>query len=207
MVKTILTVASCLILILPLRAETPVEPSEKERLDKVQELLQATRVAEENLSAATEQEKAEKDPERAKIAATRRKAAELILEAAREELALAMRRWMAGTVTVTAAGKAKDFRDEDKWSYAFNVGYEFATVNKLFEEGFPRTGLLIYRTFVHDNGDAWGWHGFDLFGDVAAGSGLYHRPGKDCAMPKRRHLRRKDVDFPRKLVSLLRATT
>jgi hypothetical protein len=40
-----------------------------------------------------------------------------------------------------------DDRDFDDFYFAFSVGYEYASINKLLDKGFPRIGLLVYRRY------------------------------------------------------------
>lgn len=56
-----------------------------------------------------------------------------------------------------------DFRCKNFWKYQFNLGYEFASINDIFEKGFARTGLQVYRGFVKEANDGFRFHGVDLF--------------------------------------------
>lgn len=56
-----------------------------------------------------------------------------------------------------------DFRCESFWKYQFDLGYEFVSIDKMFQEAFPRTGLQIYQAYVKSNGQASSPKGVDFF--------------------------------------------
>lgn len=53
------------------------------------------------------------------------------------------------------------FDDYDQFLATFNIGYEYAAINSLFKQGFPRLGFMVYMRHwedeIVDNESGWSW--------------------------------------------------
>ena len=59
-----------------------------------------------------------------------------------------------------------------KHYYSFNLGYEYVSFDRIFQQGFPRAGFLLYRRYgeAPSMGEGLGWYGIHVSGALQLGS-------------------------------------
>ena len=59
-----------------------------------------------------------------------------------------------------------------KHYYSFNLGYEYVSFDRIFQQGFPRAGFLLYRRYgqAPTPDEGLGWYGVHLSGSLQLGS-------------------------------------
>jgi hypothetical protein len=59
-----------------------------------------------------------------------------------------------------------------KHYYSFNLGYEYVSFDRIFQQGFPRAGFFIYRRYgeAPSVGEGLGWYGVHASGSLQLGS-------------------------------------